>query len=159
MARFHRPIPPLSESDVATLDGKTERKPGECWEWLGFKSKTGYGLTYVSGLQKNMLAHRVAYLRAKGEDPGPLDVDHTCHNRGCVNPEHLRAVTHKVNAENRAGLSDNNTSGVRGVHWDKTRGKWMARVKSHGVSKNLGRFNSLDEAERVVNAARVAAFA
>ena len=159
MTRKTTPIPQLTHRDMATMDSKTERLPSGCWEWRGSKLKTGYGVAYASGVKRNLLAHRMAYFRATGEDPGSRDIDHLCHNRGCVNPEHLRAVTHKVNAENRAGTSANNTSGVRGVHWDRTRNAWMARVKHNGVARNLGRFTSLAEAERVVIEARSALFA
>lgn len=155
-AKF-RPIPQLTPGDIARLTSKAGRE-GECWPWQGSKLVTGYGVTYVSGSRANLLAHRVAYFQATGDDPGPLDIDHTCHNRSCVNPKHLRAVTHKVNSENRAGTSANNTSGVRGVHWDKSRNAWMARVKHNGVAYNLGRFSSLSEAECKVVEARARFF-
>ena len=44
-------------------------------------------------------AHRVAWERAFGPVPPGLWIDHLCRNRGCVNPEHLEAVTPKVNLD------------------------------------------------------------
>ncbi len=39
------------------------------------------------------LAHRYAYVRAYGEIPQGLSIDHLCRNTRCVNPTHLEAVT------------------------------------------------------------------
>jgi len=45
-------------------------------------------------------AHRAAWVAATGEQiPPGLVVDHTCHNRQCVNPEHLRLLTNEENAD------------------------------------------------------------
>jgi hypothetical protein len=40
----------------------------------------------------------------------------------------------------------NNTSGYRGVHWNKGHKKWVARIKINGKKKHLGEFNSIDDA-------------
>jgi hypothetical protein len=42
-------------------------------------------------------AHRVSYELHKGPIPEGLVIDHLCRVRHCVNPDHLRAVTHAVN--------------------------------------------------------------
>lgn len=42
-------------------------------------------------------AHRVAYEGAHGPIPTGLVIDHLCRVRWCCNPEHLEAVTDKVN--------------------------------------------------------------
>lgn len=159
MRKKFTPIPALSAKESAALTQRVTRSADGCWIWQGWKSRNGYGGMYVSALRRNMIVHRLAYFNATGIDPGTLDVDHMCHQRACINPAHLRAVPHQVNSENRAGLSENNTSGVRGVHWDATRKKWMARIKQHGVAKNLGRFDSLSDAESAVRAARADRFA
>jgi hypothetical protein len=36
----------------------------------------------------------------------------------------------------------NNTSGHKGVSWDKERSKWAAYIQVHGKSKYLGRFDT-----------------
>lgn len=39
-----------------------------------------------------------------------------------------------------------NKSGVVGVNWDKSRGKWMAGIKFKGHRYNLGRYNHIQDA-------------
>lgn len=60
-----------------------------CWLWLGCINKHGYG-SYG-----RYLAHRISY--EANEIPAGLTIDHLCRVRCCVNPDHLEAVTHKVN--------------------------------------------------------------
>lgn len=43
-------------------------------------------------------AHRAAYEAAYGPIPKGLVIDHLCRNTECCNPEHLEAVTQRVNA-------------------------------------------------------------
>ncbi len=79
---------------------KVNKLDDGCWEWMGSISLTGYGQFSRDG--KTMLAHRVAYIWAKGEIPEGLEIDHLCRNRKCVNPSHMELVTRSENI--RRGL-------------------------------------------------------
>jgi len=65
-----------------------------CWEWVGAISNAGYGLFT---LDKLMGAHRASYVLFKGVIFEGLQIDHLCRNKICVNPDHLEAVTPRVN--------------------------------------------------------------
>lgn len=85
--------------------------------------------------------------------PGEV-VDHINGNRLDNRRENLRCVPVLWNAQNQTRRLRNNTSGVRGVNWDRTRKRWIARAKVEGRRYNLGRFVSLEKAERAVVAFR-----
>ena len=127
-----------------------------CWVWEGQLNKFGYGTFSLEG--KKVFSHRLAFGMLVGNIPKGLEVDHRCHTRHCINPQHLRLVTRKQNNENLAGLRKDNSSGVRGVSWVEPNGKWRVRVKHNGRAIHVGYFDSLEEAERVSVAKRLEIF-
>jgi hypothetical protein len=77
--------------DVARFEDKyTESKTG-CYEWQAAKQQFGYGMFRLHG--KGMPAHRASYLLFVGNIPEGHEIDHICCNKGCVRPDHLRALT------------------------------------------------------------------
>lgn len=70
-------------------------KTDDCWNWVGAKT-CGYGVVKIN--KKTVYAHRLIYKSIKGKIKKGLYIDHICKNRGCVNPDHLRQVTPKINA-------------------------------------------------------------
>ena len=93
------------------------KKTPDCWIWQGSTfTDTGYG--FLKDHRKNVRAHRLSWRIHKGDLSEDVQIDHVCHNRLCVNPDHLRPATTALNGQNRRGAYSNSKSGVRGVSWD-----------------------------------------
>jgi hypothetical protein len=69
----------------------------------------GYGAFTLNG--RGMKAHRASMILHGHDVPRGMPVDHTCRNRACVNPAHLRIVTPKINTlENSAAITAQNAA-------------------------------------------------
>jgi hypothetical protein len=67
-----------------------------CWNWQGYVEPNGYG--HVSYKDKTIRAHRLSYILFKGNVNDGLVIAHSCNNRKCCNPDHLREDTRKSNS-------------------------------------------------------------
>jgi len=70
-------------------------KTGDCWLWQGSIDNNGYG-THYKGRPHPLLvkAHRYAYELHTGQQfDAWTAIAHTCSNRHCVRPEHLKQGT------------------------------------------------------------------
>jgi hypothetical protein len=95
----------------------------------------------VTGGKKGLMyMHRVVLEGHLGRALGRREqVDHAngdaLDNRLC----NLRVATTAQNMWNR-GPPKHNTSGAKGVTWDRSRGRWMATIQANGRRRSLGRF-------------------
>ena len=80
--------------------------------------------------------------------PEGMVVDHingdTLDNRKC----NLRICTQQENLMNRP-KPKNNTSGRKGVYWDKTYNKWKVCIKINGKQKHLAYFDNKEDAVKL----------
>lgn len=60
-----------------------------------------------------------------------------------------RLATTSQNQWNKK-MQKNNTSGIKGVSWDNQRGKWIAQCWLFGKYHKIGRFSSIDDADRAI---------
>lgn len=113
------------------------------------------GLTYIGSARK-MYAHCIIWTMFNGVIPDGMDIDHddgdTINNR----IENLRLATGSQNNWN-AQKAVHNTSGVKGVSWDKRRKRWEAMFQTNGKRVRVGYFDAIEEAEEALKKAREAA--
>jgi hypothetical protein len=83
----------------------------------------------------------------------PEQVDHINRNSVDNRIENLRLANRSENACNRK-LFSNNTSGCKGVFWNKARSRWFVYVDTNKKRKNIGYFNDFELAELVSTEAR-----
>lgn len=104
----------------------------------------GYIAIYIDN--KKYRAHRLALFYVYGV--WPKVVDHKNRVKSDTRLQNLRSCTQKQNSENQ-GLSPKNTSGVRGVTWNKKEKRWAAQIKHHGRLHHLGWYKDFKEAVEV----------
>lgn len=94
----------------------------ECLTWPYCIDPTGYGKATVGG--SRVRASRAMCIMAHGEPPTPShEHAHSCGNRSCFNPNHLRWDTKAGNAADRAIHGTENT-GER---------NWKARLTANDI--------------------------
>jgi len=125
------------------------------WKWFAQKQRSRYRVlhgTYEKGTGKKgiNLMHRVVAERMGILAP---QIDHIDLNPLNNQRENLREATPSQQGYNR-GLQQNNTSGVKGVIYEKRTGRWVPRVKCDGKTHYAGSYTDKEEARRVVVALR-----
>jgi hypothetical protein len=119
---------------------------------VGTVDKTiGYYLIRVNN--KVYRLHRLVWIYHNGDIPDEMIVDHIDGDKTNNRIENLRIATQNENMQN-SKIRSNNTSGVKGVSWNKQIKKWRARIRICGKEFHVGYFHTKEEAEAAVIAAR-----
>lgn len=102
-------------------------------------------------------ANMIAWAIMTGEWPD-RDVDHINRIRTDDRWTNLRLATRSQNNGNE-GVRPNNTSGFKGVTRCAVKaGRWRAQIRANGKKKNLGSFDTKEEAARAHDAAALESF-
>jgi hypothetical protein len=123
----------ISDHRFAEVSKHKWRTSWNGWNW--------YASSTING--KNVYLHR--YIM--GVTDSRVLVDHKDGNGLNCQDGNLRVCTSSQNGMNRGKQSDN-TSGYKGVTWDKSKGKWQASIKVNQKTIFLGRFNNVIEAAK-----------
>lgn len=107
----------------------------------GVNGSTGYRIIGIG--DKRYRAHRLIFKMFHNKEPECLD--HIDQDRLNNRIENLRAITYAQNLHNR-GNPKNNTSGVKGVCWDKRSNRWDARIMVGCIRIKLGYKEDFSEA-------------
>lgn len=115
----------------------------------GCLSNDGYLRVRID--KKLYLSHRIIFLFNYGYLPN--FIDHIDGNPLNNKIENLRQATKKENAYN-SKIFKTNTSGVKGVSWNKNRKKWHVRLRVDGTSKSFGYFFDIKVAKFIAETMR-----
>jgi hypothetical protein len=106
-------------------------------------SKTNFGYVSVRINKKPYQAHKIIYFMLTGE--WPEFIDHINGNRADNRIENLRPATKRQNIWNQ-DITSRNTSGIKGISFDKSVNRWYARVSANGIVKRKT-FKDISDAE------------
>lgn len=101
-----------------------------CEEWNSFESFKNWALS--NGYEDSLEIDRI-------------------DNNGNYEPSNCRFVNRSINTQNTRLLHSDNTSGYRGVHFDKSRNKWKSEIGVNGKAIYIGRYNTKDDAAKAYN--------
>lgn len=101
----------------------------------------------VSISNKIYLEHRIIWIYFNGLIPKGMFIDHINQNKKDNSIENLRLCTRSENQYNR-GAYKNNTSGFKGVSFNKALNKYSAQMRINDVKKHLGYFDSAELAKQ-----------
>lgn len=107
------PPVPLSERIKAkTIESNS------CWFWAGFHAENGRPMLSHEG--KNRLVARLMLKLTVGyPPPGKPNACHSCGNKRCVNPTHLRWDSQRKNIQERYEQERKESRSDRGVFYDR----------------------------------------
>jgi len=94
-------------------------KTENCWNWMGHTDPDGYGTIKMlrHGKYVTKLAHKVSFALHRQKIPRGMQIDHLCHNRRCVRPDHLELVSGRENnsrSNSPSALNAKKTHCIRG---------------------------------------------
>jgi len=134
------------DGELFSKVGRGKLKKGQK---IGCVNGKGYKQTLYKG--KIYTIHRIIFLMQHGNLP--KFIDHIDGNRTNNRIENLREATHQQNCWNMS-FSTRNSSGIKGVSWNKQRKQWIAQVGINGKPMYFGGYKDLELAELVVQMAR-----
>lgn len=134
---------PLTQDKFALVSDKDYKYLSQ-WKWYALCNRGSYyaarkirvGKKQTTLYMHQALAERLGFKHR---------ADHVNQNGLDNRRLNLRDATNKQNAENQK-LRKNNTSGHKGVYWDKQKSKWRPRICHNGRKISLGLFETLEDA-------------
>jgi hypothetical protein len=132
---------PVTQGFHALVDDEDFDRVNQ-WSWTVKRSKR---TVYAQGLAngQRLFLHRFI-LNA----PSGVEVDHINGDGLDNRRSNLRLATVSQNQANRKRLNANNTTGYRGVTYNKGNRRWLAQIQHEGIQMHLGYFTTPEEAAR-----------
>lgn len=124
------------------------------WYVIKRRKRMSYVVTHVlkDGKRTFQSLHRLVMKADKG-----TQLDHANRNGLDNRKLNLRFCTHSQNQANKTKYT-NNTSGYKGVYWNKYHRKFEAQIRVNKIKIHLGYFNTTKQAAEIYNEAAVKCF-
>jgi hypothetical protein len=113
--------------------------------------RRGGGLHITLCKHGNTESCAIHRLVAQAFIPNPENKPFVDHRNGDTTNNYLENLRWATNQENQynAKIPSTNTSGIKGVMWNKSKCKWYAQIRINGIKKHLGYFETKEEARDV----------
>ena len=108
-------------------------------------NKCGYHIVCLKC--RSRVVHRLVALTFLDNPDNKLQVDHIDNNKQNNHVQNLRWCTNAENQRN-VSISKNNTSGIKGISWDKRSNKWLVEIRYNYKGIHIGRFSNLEDAKQ-----------
>lgn len=135
--------------EVSTLGQVLNVKTGRL---IGSKGHDGYmhAIIKIDGIVKNKRIHSLVWQAfGKGIPSRIKVVDHIDRNRSNNNFENLQLISFRENVHKDTPT----VSGVIGVHWNRTKKRWIAVIMLAGIRYKLGARKTINEAKTLYDEA------
>jgi hypothetical protein len=142
----------LTQGKVALVDDEDYEYLMQ-WKWFANKKgSTFYAVRslHSNNVRKTIFMHRLITNNINTK----MQTDHLNGNGLDNRKINLRICTTSQNSMNR-GLQINNTTGFKGVNYDKFSNKFRAQIRVNNIYKNLGYYIDPKDAARAYNAAAI----
>lgn len=148
---------PLTQGKIAVVDDE-DYAALSMHKWSVLKvHQANRALYYAKCQVSEGSVHRTILMhRQVMGDPGDVLIDHRDGDGLNNKRTNLRECSHSQNHQNGNSTHLNKTSRFKGVNWDVSHQRWLARICVSGKQISLGRFKKEVEAAEVYdNAARI----
>jgi hypothetical protein len=138
--------PRYATNDIQTLRAylKHAGEPQEsgCINWKFAANNSGYGTKWYKGVKtgSHVLAYK-AFVDESFEQSSALVIMHSCDNRRCINPEHLKAGTSVDNIQDAISKGRINRDNPHSIGAMNPKAKlteavvpWLRQMMNYGVS-------------------------
>ncbi len=134
-----------SVTGIFTWKYRKHKNKVKAGDIAGFIKKDD-GYRHIKINNKKYYAHILAWCYVYGVWPNH-EVDHKNRIRDDNRIDNLRKATHQQNSFN-TGKYKNNTSGYKGVSWDKHSKKWHVQYTYNSKNHHGGRFKNIEDAAK-----------
>lgn len=142
---------PLTQGKFATIDAEDWPRVSQS-KWHAVRNASGIWYAYATVRPGTIRSRSIAMHRLLMGNPEGLLIDHINGDGLDNRRENLRIGTKLLNGGN-CGMRSHNTSGYKGVSFDKARNAWKAQIGNKATHRFLGRFATAEAAARAYDEA------